>query len=290
MSVNSKKCCTKCKIYKDIKDYNNDKSRKDGHHPWCKICSSNDAKERYRGGYSQLVLSKKREKYRLTHQPRTPLIQGDKKICSNCKIMKTFDCFHSHNKTKSGLQPKCKLCRSIQAHARYKIPSVKDRIRLRRLDPLVKKKRAESEKRRCRRPEVVSHNNAHARSRWASDLNYRLVRLLRARVKSAIKAQGFVKRAKAIGLLGCTIDEVWAHLESTFPPVPCPVTGEMMTRANHGRIWHIDHIRPCSSFDLSDHKQQMMCFNWTNLQALYKKDNLQKHNRLDWEPEYVRKE
>jgi hypothetical protein len=54
-----------------------------------------------------------------------------------------------------------------------------------------------------------------------------------------------------------------------------------MSWKNYGK-WHIDHIRPCSSFDLSDPQQQRTCFNYSNLQPLWAKDNLNKSNKLDW--------
>lgn len=45
---------------------------------------------------------------------------------------------------------------------------------------------------------------------------------------------------------------------------------------NYGKIWEIDHVRPCASFDLSDTAQQKECFNWSNTQPLFKLDNLRK--------------
>lgn len=43
-----------------------------------------------------------------------------------------------------------------------------------------------------------------------------------------------------------------------------------MTWENHKHCgWHLDHIIPCSSFDLSDPEQQNKCFHYTNLQPLW---------------------
>ena len=50
-----------------------------------------------------------------------------------------------------------------------------------------------------------------------------------------------------------------------------------MTWDNHGQ-WHIDHIKPCAKFDLTDKDQQKACFHYTNLQPLWKEDNLSKRD------------
>ena len=55
---------------------------------------------------------------------------------------------------------------------------------------------------------------------------------------------------------------------------------EGMTWENHGE-WHIDHIKPCASFNLFDPKQQIMCFHYTNLQPLWAEENLSKSNKFN---------
>ena len=66
-----------------------------------------------------------------------------------------------------------------------------------------------------------------------------------------------------------------AHLEALFQPG--------MTWDNHAIDgWHIDHIRPCTSFDLTDPEQQRQCFHYTNLQPLWAFDNISKSDK--WEP------
>ena len=52
-----------------------------------------------------------------------------------------------------------------------------------------------------------------------------------------------------------------------------------MTWQNHGKFgWHIDHINPCSRFNLSDIEQQKQCFHYSNLQPLWWWENLKKSN------------
>lgn len=83
------------------------------------------------------------------------------------------------------------------------------------------------------------------------------------------------KSASTLTLLGCTIRQLRDHLESQFGPG--------MTWDNYGlRGWHIDHKRPCASFDLTDPEQQAACFHFSNLQLqpLWAEENLRKGARI----------
>jgi hypothetical protein len=68
-------------------------------------------------------------------------------------------------------------------------------------------------------------------------------------------------------LIGCTPKQLAAHIESQFQ--------EGMSWDNKGE-WHVDHVVPCSKFDLTDEKQRRRAFNYTNLQPLWGTDNLMK--------------
>ena len=102
------------------------------------------------------------------------------------------------------------------------------------------------------------------------DPNFKLAKIIRTRVLNALK-NGH-KSKSTLELLGCSVEEVWNHLESKFKPG--------MTKENHG-LWHIDHIKPCASFDLTDPEQQAICFHYTNLQPLWAVDNRRKGSRYD---------
>ena len=65
-------------------------------------------------------------------------------------------------------------------------------------------------------------------------------------------------------LVGCSIEFLIDYLEKT------KVDGKDFSDA------HIDHIRPCASFDMTDPEQQRECFHYTNLQYLPAKENMSK--------------
>jgi len=111
-------------------------------------------------------------------------------------------------------------------------------------------------------------------NRRKDDPSYRLVCNLRSRVSAALKNAKTIKAENSMSLFGCSVDELKAHLESQFT--------EGMSWDNYGlHGWHVDHIRPCNSFDLTVDKEQKICFNYTNLQPLWAKDNITKSDNYE---------
>lgn len=111
-------------------------------------------------------------------------------------------------------------------------------------------------------------NPDYEKNRYHSDPRFRITECLRSRLYVALVAGGAKKAASTFALLGCSLEFIKTHLESLFRPG--------MTWDNHGPVWHIDHIKPCAKFDLTDPEQQKACFHWTNLQPLFVKENLSK--------------
>lgn len=91
---------------------------------------------------------------------------------------------------------------------------------------------------------------------------------LREHVRSAL--QGTAKAASTLTLLGCSVEELKAHLAKQFRPG--------MMWETYG-LWQIDHIKPCAKFDLRDPSQQKQCFHFSNLQPLWALENFKKNDR-----------
>jgi hypothetical protein len=102
-----------------------------------------------------------------------------------------------------------------------------------------------------------------------SDAHFRFRGSLASLIGVSIRKRFGTKAHKTNALIGCTVEELMQHLERQFLPG--------MTWDNHGHHgWHIDHIRPCASFDLTDPEQQRQCFHYSNLQPLWAIDNIKK--------------
>ena len=72
-------------------------------------------------------------------------------------------------------------------------------------------------------------------------------------------------------LLGTDFETARKHIESLFQPG---------MSWNNRSEWHIDHIIPCSSFDLKCPVQQRACCHYTNLQPLWAFDNMSKGKKI----------
>jgi hypothetical protein len=100
----------------------------------------------------------------------------------------------------------------------------------------------------------------------------KLAQKIRGIIVRSLKAKNSNINYLFVENLGCSISEAKQYLESLFL--------EGMSWNNHGlRGWHIDHIIPCHSFDLTNPEERKKCFHYTNLQPLWALDNMKKGNK-----------
>ena len=109
------------------------------------------------------------------------------------------------------------------------------------------------------------------RLKYGHDTVYTMKERLRALTRQSLK--GFSKSSKTASLVDCSFENFINYFKSKM-------TVDMKWEdVMNGKI-HIDHIKPCSSFDLSKPEEQKKCFHFTNLQPLWAKDNISKSNKL----------
>ena len=121
----------------------------------------------------------------------------------------------------------------------------------------------------------------HAK-RYKSDPAYKLRCLYGGRLRNALNYQRQGKSFPTLEYLGCEIDVFATFIEKQFTPI--------MNWENYEQFgWHLDHIRPCESFDFNDINQAFTCFNWRNFQPLWwdkniaKGDTYELNDEVAWE-------
>lgn len=102
------------------------------------------------------------------------------------------------------------------------------------------------------------------RKKRMQDPGYRAENAMRARIWAALKGRS---DRKLFSRMTFTRAELIAHIEAQFV--------EGMSWDNYGK-WHVDHRRPCASFNQADPIQFAECWALDNLQPLWKADNIKK--------------
>ena len=163
--------------------------------------------------------------------------------------------YYKKNKEKIGIRNKL----YAQSH-KEKVNVIKRRWKLKNIDYVRKQNREYNKKHRVEINKREGFRRKH-------DLNTRLKLNLRLRIKRALTFN--IKSKRTLQLIGCSIPELKIHLERQFKPG--------MSWNNYTFFgWHIDHIKPCSSFNLTKYTQQKKCFNYKNLQPLWAIENIRK--------------
>lgn len=169
-------------------------------------------------------------------------METNTKCCAKCKQIKPIQDFHKASHTRDKRQSYCRQCACETTLARQK----------------------------NKRNEWNEYLRNYVRNRYENDMNFRLAKMLRARLGYVLRSVGTSKSENTFDLIGCSLADFMAYIESKW------LKG--MTWDNHGE-WHIDHIVPISSFNLVDPVEQRRCFHYTNCQPLWAHDNLAKGNR-----------
>lgn len=177
-------------------------------------------------------------------------------MCNECLQDKEFSAFYKSTKASDGLQHKCKECQK----------------------EVMRKHRASEEQREYR---ISYYNENFERIREYGRLykksllikdgpKWRIIHKMRLRVFRALTSKKPSKN-RIIKTIGCTPYFLKQYIESKF--------SKGMKWTNRHR-WHIDHIIPISSFDLSLTEEQEKCFHYTNMQPLWSTDNILKSNKI----------
>jgi hypothetical protein len=199
------------------------------------------------------------------------------KKCPKCNLTKDCSLFAKSKRQFDGYQSYCKECKKEVNKIFWQNRCFKKPIHGTKFCTKCKadksvnlffasRRRGDGLASRCK-PCAQEYCNKDSNERYLNNIQYRLAKILRSRLWWAL--QGQKKVGSAVKNLGCTITELKKHLERLFQPG--------MSWDNQGK-WHIDHVRPLSSFDLTNIEQLAMACHYTNLQPLWAEDNLKKNN------------
>ena len=206
--------------------------------------------------------------------------------------MKDESEFYSDKRNKSGLRAICKRCANKRQVEYQKCDKMK---KYQKLYNTVEGRELLRQKAEVRKQYYVSNeykelkkirqgeyqqkyqssdkHKEYLRSRYKSDICYKLTKILGRRLNHALK--GNYKAGSAVRDLGCSISFFKKYLEDQFE------IG--MSWDNYGKgegKWNIDHKYPLSKVDLADRSQLLGVCHYTNLQPLWEWENLKKSSNV----------
>lgn len=212
------------------------------------------------------------------HRKQHQIIDGiEMKLCTNMKCDKkwqSLDSYYPNPKTWDKLRYYCRTCfENYREGNKERMTEYNKKYWIETKDWQLEANREWKKNNRERYREYMRiYSRKWNKIQRATNPQYRLTKNMRCRLYSAMKDQNAVKCSRTFDLVGCSITELKDHLESQF------VDG--MIWDNYGE-WHIDHIRPCISFDLTKPAEQRKCFHFSNLQPLWALDNISKGGKWD---------
>ena len=201
------------------------------------------------------------------------------KICSVCGEVKALTEYHKDKQKSDGLRPECKKCKS----ARDAVWRKNNLEKKREADREYCRKNAESNRKRAldwhyaNRDKHIRSMCEYVKQRKRTDKEFVLREAIRTRICDTVRA--YVRRRiykqctkEFHEIVGSSAKYLCEWIESQFT--------EGMTWDNYGSVWHVDHVKPCCSFNMLDENDVKRCFHWSNHQPLFKRDNLSKHGKV----------
>lgn len=185
------------------------------------------------------------------------------KICSKCKIPKELNDFPKNKNHKDGYHSVCKQCKKEYNNLnKEEIKNYRKNNQEYYQEYYIENKNVIINRQKENKEKI----NQRIRNRYENNINFRLRQNIRNRFYHAIKKG--IKSKSVLNILGCSIEDFHNYIESKFKPE--------MSWDNQGKVWEIDHIKPCSKFNLENEEDQKQCFNFSNLQPLFKTTKIAK--------------
>lgn len=207
------------------------------------------------------------------------------KICNKCNLEKFLKIFSKDKYKKDGYNTICKSCVSKYNVIWRELNKTK----------IKEHKKQNYRKNRLHYIEYTKkHYLAHKNEKLAYTKEYKKLHRdkynaytkkeratpqgkLSHRISNAVRSvlKGNKNKKHWENIVGYTAQELKEHIEKQFQPG--------MSWDNYGLYgWHIDHIKPKSSFNYSSYEEQQFkdCWKLDNLQPLWAVDNLRKSNKV----------
>lgn len=230
--------------------------------------------------------------------------------CHGCFKEHPLDKFTKNKRNKNGYDNMCKDCNKAKYHANKEVILAK-RAEFMKVNPDYMKKYNNKYKERTKNwynenkerlsemskeyrkanPHIIKERNKNyvknnrdkvnkyarewKKAKRTNDKNYLLREIVSRRIRYELTTRKTgEKEFRTHEYLGCTFDYFRRYIEVRFE--------HGMTWDNYGDRWELDHIIPCVSWDLTNLFENLCCWNYRNIQPLWKIENRVKKDNFDY--------
>jgi hypothetical protein len=227
------------------------------------------------------------------------------KVCSKCQKEKPLNEFYKDVDNKDGHRSDCKICRKkiVKQYSLNNYEKIKQKNKIYNYNHKKERQLYDKQYNSKNKKEIDLYNKqyyiinksklilknkeyrlknkdklrigrrTYKNNKLKTNINFKILESYRSRIYHALKNNQ--KLGHTIKLIMCSIPELKLHIEKLWLP------GMSWNNWGYGKNkWHIDHIIPCSFFNMSDPVEQYMCFRWQNLQPLWQTVNFKKGDKL----------
>ena len=239
------------------------------------------------------------------------------KRCSKCKEWKVLGEYHIDKSKKDGLRTICKVCREVNdlQYRRKHKEQIAQRMKkyYNSNTSTIKKKRKEyyeenkksvnenkrkryredieyaEQRRKCQRQHikhlkknepdkyraVQNRKNEWSKRKARKDPCYRMSRCISSGVRNSLKKAKLKKNNGSFKYISCSPSFLLERLE------------KMRIERGLNEDYHVDHMKPLASFDLSDPEELRRAWHFSNLQSLSPEDNLAKADKIIYDMKWT---
>lgn len=236
------KKCSKCKETKDINLFYKNKYKNDGYYSECKKCRKEYLKT--------LDLKESRKIYYQKNREKIQAGISDYYIKNKEKRLAYLKEYREKNKET--------MCLNRKIHYDNNKETILEKNKLYRI---------------INKEKLREQHEKYKKENIYNTIEYKISKSISANIRDSIKNNKNGRHWEII--VGYSLNELINHLEKQFK--------QGMTWENYGRFgWHIDHIKPKSSFSYKSYEDEDFkeCWALSNLQPLWWEDNLKKGTKI----------
>lgn len=197
---------------------------------------------------------------------------GYNKMCREC--VKITRCRKKMEINSNIIELCCIICNTIKSCSNFKTNKRSKTGYFKTCNDCWKPIEWNIDKQHASQKKYAENNRDKLKQKWKNDSKKinRIIRTrLNRRIKDALHSIHRIKITKTNKYIGCDINFMKKWFEFHF--------NDELGWYNC-KEWHIDHVIPCSEFDLSKDEEQYKCFNWKNLRPCMAIENIKKSNKI----------